>query len=117
MSSATPYKHVSQSLELEAGPNGFAIASLNCPHCGGNNLHQTYAHAFSGKHLIGSLHMDRPWEDTENNDVGAADNPSERAGLLVDFQCETCDEPRPPVRLAVFQADGVTYLNWVKHIK
>ena len=83
---------------------------LDCPNCGGNNLHQSSVSVFfrdtedskEGKFIrcaVGYVEATNP-----NN------NPScRRDGLLISFECENCSaDPE----LAIYQHKGTTYVEW-----
>ena len=91
--------------------------TLNCPECGGENLHQESYTSFwreqedSG---IGTIRTDERGLIVKN-ERGMKDNHSPRRdGLLILFSCETCS--RYP-ELAIYQHKGSTFMAWKSTIK
>jgi hypothetical protein len=98
-----------------------------CPHCNGNNLHQSHVSIFNPdgyalewdekKQEYATKPRTRVTHVMEDNtittarvDPEATNNPSaERNGMFIEFWCETCEE-KPT--LAIFQHKGMTYLGW-----
>lgn len=87
--------------------------ALECPYCGGDNLHQTNCATY--------------WRDAEDSEIGASTfsgrdeasfcnrmngNPSPRRdGIIITFSCEGCAATS---QLNIIQHKGSTYLEWEK---
>ena len=97
-----------------------------CPHCKGNNLHQSDVSIYNPTHPRIEYHSQTKNEHiaqtqvthvlangtvtTTTVDANATSNPSqEREGMTIDFWCETC-ENKPT--LAIFQHKGITFIGW-----
>lgn len=84
---------------------------LECPHCGGNNLHQEHADVYfraedapTGVHLSGS---DRGYTVGTRLDG----NPSSRRdGMKITFNCE---QRCPKSVLGIVQHKGTTFIGWL----
>lgn len=84
--------------------------SLNCPACDNPFLHQRKVSIFwrvedaeEGNHVVSQLGHTLA-------DTSMHGNPSPRRdGIVIDFECETCDaEPR----LSIVQHKGATLMGW-----
>ena len=94
-----------------------------CPHCGGNNLHQTDVSIFNGdgsrlewddqakEHK--SVSMTRATHVMADGTITTAKVNQKQIGyedgLRLEFWCETCDDK--PV-LAIFHHEGTTFIGW-----
>jgi hypothetical protein len=84
--------------------------SLTCPACGEPNMHQRKVSIFwrtedaeEGNHVVSQF-------GHTLTDISMHGNPSPRRdGIVIDFECETCDaEPR----LSIVQHKGATVMAW-----
>jgi hypothetical protein len=96
-----------------------------CPHCGGNNLHQTNTTIYErGEDADKTRVMAQSGNEMVVTDFPSQDvlNPSRRRhGLIIEFWCESChsgsDDAETltnPHRLAIFQHKGCTFMMWVE---
>lgn len=88
---------------------------LECPHCLGQNLHHGDVSVFTRQEddvTVMATHVMGSPRSTLTSLINNADsqNPSSRRhGLLIEFECETCDN-RP--KLAIIQHKGSTIVEW-----
>lgn len=99
-------------IDDEYGP-GWLGWMINCPRCGGGNLHPAHVTAFpmaNGDGRSVSLHDGRDIKPPNR------DNPSEyRQAAIVGFFCEACDVEhgkQASIELTIALGDGNTFLAW-----
>lgn len=83
---------------------------LECPACGGGNLHQCKVTTFwrNEDAELGRKVISSTADTIETKDMQSNPSPR-RSGILIMFECETCyAEPE----MSIIQHKGSTYIGW-----
>jgi len=90
---------------------------LNCPECGGNNIHHKGVSVYlrDREDGPGVLHLvpEHSVDKVDSFQIKSHQIPGRRNSLLINFWCETCPEIST---LQIIQHKGNTQLNWIREI-
>jgi len=98
-------------------PLAFADGALACPLCGGQYLHQGAVEVYhrsseDAESVVHAIVGGTASDVTDVPGVGARNPSQRRQGLLLHFDCETCDLLQTNIVMAIWQHQGSTFIEW-----